>query len=171
MELSTIYFDDNILFHIFKQLSLLEMIIFSHINKTTYSKFYNVIKNSIFDYINNDYYKFYKLLNIYKYTEQEINKLGILSINNIGTITTYTGQEYYDLRYLFELVNNGFNYNDNEYKKSTSNIILLMIKAMKRCISFTRFETIMKVYNEPILYSLRRNIQIKQPKNFLLLKV
>ena len=57
------------------------------------------------------------------------------------------------------------------YKNSDKKVILIMIKAMKRCISFSRYETIMKIYNEPILYSLRRNIRVKQPQGFLLLKI
>ena len=170
MELSEFYIDDNILFIIFRKLSFIDMIRFSHVNHLTYNIFYNNNKNLIYNYINYDYKRFYALLNMYKYDVNEITKMGITSMANMETIMTDNDKIYYDLRYLFELVNKGFNYTDNNYKNSDKKVILIMIKAMKRCISFSRFETIMKIYNEPILYSLRRNINVKRPKDFLILK-
>ena len=170
MELSEFYIDDNILFIIFRKLSFIDMIRFSHVNRLTYNIFFNNNKNLIYNYINYDYKRFYALLNMYKYDVNEITKMGITSMANMETIMTDNDKIYYDLRYLFELVNKGFNYTDNNYKNSDKKVILIMIKAMKRCISFSRFETIMKIYNEPILYSLRRNINVKRPKDFLILK-
>lgn len=170
MELSEFYIDDNILFIIFRKLSFIDMIRFSHVNRLTYNIFFNNNKNLIYNYINYDYNRFYALLNMYKYDVNEITKMGITSMANMETIMTDNDKIYYDLRYLFELVNKGFNYTDNNYKNSDKKVILIMIKAMKRCISFSRFETIMKIYNEPILYSLRRNINVKRPKDFLILK-
>jgi len=170
MELSEFYIDDNILFIIFRKLSFIDMIRFSHVNHLTYNIFFNNNKNLIYNYINYDYKRFYALLNMYKYDVNEITKMGITSMENMKTIMTDNDKIYYDLRYLFELVNKGFNYTDN-YKNSDKKVILIMIKAMKRCISFSRYETIMKIYNEPILYSLRRNIRVKQPQGFLLLKI
>ena len=171
MELSEFYIDDNILFIIFRKLSFIDMIRFSHVNHLTYNIFFNNNKNLIYNYINYDYKRFYGLLNMYKYDVNEITKMGITSMANMETIMTDNDKIYYDLRYLFELVNKGFNYTDNNYKNSDKKVILIMIKAMKRCISFSRFETIMKIYNEPILYSLRRNINVKRPKDFLILKI
>lgn len=171
MELSDIYIDDNILFIIFRKLSFIDMIRFSHVNKLTYNIFYNDNKNLIHNYINYDYKRFYALLNMYKYDVDEITQIGLQSIMNMRTIMTDNNKIYYDLRYLFELVNKGFIVTTElDNTGLDKKVILIMFKAMKRCISFSRYETIMKIYNEPILYSLRRNIQIKQPKDFLFLK-
>lgn len=165
MELSNIYIDDNILFNIFRQLPLLDMVRFSHVNRLTYNIFYKLIKNKIYKI--SDYKNFYRLINMYKYNENEITKLGISSIMSIKTIISSENIKYYDLRYLFELINNGFNSKDNYYKYSDNyEVLKMMIMTIKRCISFNRFETILKVSSEPILYSLRKNINIKQPKDF-----
>lgn len=171
MELSNFYINDNILFIIFRKLSLIDMIRFSHVNKITYNIFYNSNKSLIYNYINDDYKRFYALLNMYKYEFDEISQMGLQSIMNMKTIITDNDKIYYDLRYLFELVNKGFIVTTELDNSSLDKrIILIMIKAMKRCISFNRFETIMKIYNEPILYSLRRNINVQRPKDFLFLK-
>ena len=171
MELSNFYINDNILFIIFRNLSFIDMIRFSHVNNLTYNIFYNNNKSLIYNYINDDYNRFYSLLNMYKYEVDEISQMGLQSIMNMKTIMTNNDKIYYDLRYLFELVNKGFTVT-TEFNNSSldKKVILIMIKAMKRCISFSRNETIMKIYNEPILYSLRRNINIKRPKDFMILK-
>ena len=139
MELSDIYIDDNILFIIFRKLSFIDMIRFSHVNKLTYNIFYNDNKNLIHNYINYDYKRFYALLNMYKYEFDEISQMGLQSIMNMKTIMTNNDKIYYDLRYLFELVNKGFTVT-TEFNNSSldKKVILIMFKAMKRCISFSR---------------------------------
>ena len=39
------------------------------------------------------------------------------------------------------------------------NQLKLMIKTIKKCISFNRFETMLKIRNEPILHSLQYNFK------------
>ena len=45
MELSEFYIDDNILFIIFRKLSFIDMIRFSHVNRLTYNIFFNEFPN------------------------------------------------------------------------------------------------------------------------------
>lgn len=163
MEVSGFYLDDNILFNIFSKLSLKEKIKFSHINSLTYNNYVPVIKNEIYNFINNDYSHYYLLLKIYRYNVDEINKIGLSCIRNMKVIKDIRDNKYLDLRYLFEIVIRGFFY-DN---KDDNDVLNTMIKKMTNCKVFNRFETIRRIYQEPILCSLRRDITIKQPKDYL----
>ena len=82
------------------------------INKYLYKKYNKKIHFYRLDkYLNNDYIKFYKLLNKYNYKEDKeyLEENLNLSINNINTIWKDDINGYYDLRYLFELI---YEYND-----------------------------------------------------------
>ena len=71
--------------------------------------------------------------------------------------------KYRDLRFLFEIILKGYTKKyDND-----NNVIDTIIKKMINCKDFNRFETIRRIYQEPILFSLRRDIIIKEPKDYL----
>jgi hypothetical protein len=77
--------------------------------------------------------------------------------------------KYRDLRFLFEIILKGYtkkydNDNDND---NDNNVIDTIINKMINCKLFNRFETIRRIHQEPILFSLRRDITIKQPKDYL----
>jgi hypothetical protein len=163
MDFSGFYLDDNILFNIFSKLSLKEKIKFSHINSLTYNNYVPVIKNEIYKFINNDYYHYYLLLKLYNYDNYEINKIGSYTISNMKIIKDIRDNKYRDLRFLFEIILKGYTKKyDND-----NNVIDTIINKMINCKHFNRFETIRKIYQEPILFSLRRDITIKEPKDYL----
>lgn len=163
MEFSGFYLDDNILFNIFSKLSLKEKIKFSHINSLTYNNYVPVIKNEIYKFINNDYYHYYLLLKLYNYDNYEINKIGSYTISNMKIIKDIRDNKYRDIRFLFEIILKGYTKKyDND-----NNVIDTIINKMINCKHFNRFETIRRIYQEPILFSLRKDITIKEPKDYL----
>ena len=159
--MNILYLNNDILYIIFNKLFLKSMIYFNHVNSLLYNTFSIEIKKYIYKKINTDYNLFFILLKMYNYEKNIINKMGLKIINDIKPIKTNNDKLYYDLRYLFEIINYGY-WNNNI---KDTRLYLIMI-AIKRCISFNRYETIMNIYNEPILFALRRTIKIKEPNKW-----
>ena len=150
MELNNIFISENIIHYIYEKLDKNYLINFTHINNYTYRNFKNINKYKILEFVNTDYKLFKQYINIYKYNNEEINNIGLLSAINIPEVNCII-HNYYDLRYLFESL----------YKKSIINIDLVenkvikyLIKSIQNCISFDRFETIYKINNDIALYPL-----------------
>lgn len=150
MELNKIFLSDNIIYYIYEKIDIYNLVNFSHINKYTYEKFKIYNKYKIFTFINTNYKLFKQYLNIYKYSNDEINNIGLLTAINLPEVDCSI-YNYYDLRYLFEAL----------YKKSVINLDLVeskitkyLIKLIEKSISFDRFQTIYNVNNNIALYSL-----------------
>ena len=155
MEFSDIFLPENIIFIIYNKLyNNNNNIIFSHINTYTYNTFKKINKYKIFTFTNN-YKLFRQYLNIYNYSQSDINTLGLLCSFNMNTIKSNILFNYYDLRYIFELV-----YNNCEFDKNlTDDKILHIINNIHSCKSFNKFETILNINKNFTLYSLHYNFK------------
>ena len=153
MEFNKVYLDDNLLYKIYNLLPFNDMITFSYINQYTYNNYKQKTKYKIFLFLNNDYKLFRKCLQFYKYSITELYYLGKYSINNINYVTRYDNDDihYYDLRFIFELIYNKFNYKNIPIKDE---FLIKAIKYIKKSISFNRFETIYNISKYPLLHSL-----------------
>ena len=160
MELNNIFINEGIIDIIYQLLSFDTKIIFNQLNRHTYLKYNDSIKNTVFQCINSDYHIFKRCFQRYTYSESELLELGICAIQDIQTIsdqrdpmvTFLTCNKYFDLRYLFELIYHGFDvYHNNIIKKKN---LIYIIKKIQQCISFNRFETIQNINKEPSLYPL-----------------
>ena len=157
MEFNHIFLIDNIIDIIFEGLSYYEKITFSHINKFTYHNYYSECKYLIYIHLNKDYQRFKEWMKRYTYTENELQKLGIICIRDIRSVWESPLNCYYDLRYIFELVYAGLDYHNKEIKDSIQQMnLLLIMHTIKKCISFNRFETIHKINQEVMLRPLHR---------------
>ena len=90
----------------------------------------------------------------YTYTEEEIQGIGITAVKGVGSVWDGGNCGYYDLRYLFELIYRGLNIDEDIIQNTKYSNLPIIMKKIKQCISFTRSETIHKVNNEVMLYSL-----------------
>ena len=156
MELNNIFINENIIDIIYQLLSFDTKIIFNQLNRHTYLKYNLIIKNTVYQSINSDYYIFKRCFQRYTYSESELLELGICAIKDIQTIKgdIYL-QEYMDLRYLFELIYRGFDIHHKDIINERKNLTYI-IKKIKSCISFNRFETIRNINKEPSLYPLHK---------------
>ena len=157
MEFNTLFFTDDIINIIFEKLPCHDKITFSHMNQYTYRKYYNKCKYLLFDHHNKDYQLFKEWIKIYTYTESELQVIGLVCIRNIRPVWCSSLNCYYDLRYIFELIYAGLDYENKELKKHIQQMNLLIIMTtIKKCISFNRFETIHKINQEVMLRPLHR---------------
>ena len=87
-------------------------------NKNCYKLNDNIQKYKLIFYLNNDYEDFYKYLNEYNYENdiKFINKV-IETFINIPRIKPTSIIEMYDLRFIFELLYNGYCPMKDEIKK------------------------------------------------------
>ena len=67
-----IYINEHLLDNIFDNLEIDDQIIFTHINKYTYTRYMYSVKSLVYQYINNDYNIFYTCICRYKYTDIEL---------------------------------------------------------------------------------------------------
>ena len=147
-----------------KKIVLINKYLYKKYNKKIY--FYRLDK-----YLNNNYIKFYKLLNKYNYNEDKkyLEKILNLSVKNINTVWRNDNNGYYDLRYLFELIykyleiinylklNGTYNHNNHIIVKIINTIIL--------CIKSTRKETLNEINNNSWLLSLKNDFNPNSTKN------
>lgn len=113
------YLNNDILSEILLNIeNLQDKINFCKINKEFYKIHYkNIVKYKIKNFIYKDYYNFYKFLNLYTYSENEIINLikYTLKYLNFYIIWKSYGCGTYDLRFIFELMCK-IKHNDNLYK-------------------------------------------------------
>ena len=157
MEFHTIFLTDELITLIYENLSYHDKISFSHINQYSYQNYSNAVRYLAFDLINKDYKLFKEWMHRYRYTNDEIKELGIKSILGVRPVWGSIMCGYYDLRYIFELIYAGLDFYDVEVKENIKQLNLFTImKKIKQCISFNRFETIHNINNEVMLRSLHR---------------
>ena len=157
MDFDTIFLTDGLITLIYENLSYHDKINFSHINHYSYQNYSNTVKYLAFEFINKDYKLFKEWMNRYKYTNDEIKQLGIKSILGVRPVWGSIMCGYSDLRYIFELIYTGLDFYDDEVKGNIKQLNLFMImKKIKQCISFNRFETIHNINNEVMLRPLHR---------------
>ena len=157
MEFNSLFFTNDIINIIFEGLSHHDKITFSHINQYTYHNYHNKCKYLLFDHLNKDYKCFKEWMKRYTYTENELQEIGIVCISDIGTVWESPLTCYYDIRYIFELIYAGLDYNNKEIKDRIQHLnLFLIMTTIKKCISFNRFETIHKINQEVMLRPLHR---------------
>ena len=157
MEFNSLFFTNDIINIIFEGLSHHDKITFSHINHYTYHNYHNKCKYLLFDHLNKDYKCFKEWMKRYTYTENELQEIGIVCISDIGAVWESPLYCYYDLRYIFELIYAGLDYNNKEIKDRIQHLnLFLIMTTIKKCISFNRFETIHKINQEVMLRPLHR---------------
>lgn len=153
MEINDIYLDENILFNIIQNLNLNDKIMFCKSNKKIYELFYTDIKYGIYDSLN-DYKLYREFMRRFKYDKYHLECIGILVLENMGTISINYNQ-YYDLRFIYECILQNLDTNNKNIKKSIKNDnIKLILSVLNSCKSFNHFETQLKVNMEPCLISI-----------------
>lgn len=159
MELNDIYLDENIIYNIIQNLNLNDKMMFCKSNKKIYELFYKDIKYDIYDTIN-DYKLYREFMRRFKYDKYHLECIGILVLENIGTIWI-NYNEYYDLRFIYECILQNLDTNDKSIKNSIkNNNIELLLSVLHNCKSLNNFETQVKVNMEPCLISIHSNLII-----------
>ena len=155
MDINNIYITDHIIKNIIDILDLEDKISFTTCNKSIYEKYYDNIKVDIYKYINNDYKYFKRCINTFKYDILTIKTLGLLAIINPNVVWGGYKTKYYDLRYIFELMMKNLDINDIDIVNVNTSInIRFILNTLKRCIGINRYETKVKIQNEPCLRTL-----------------
>ena len=83
MELGGIYIYDDIFDNIFSKLCFMDKIKLSYVNNYLYNRYHYKIKDTIFKYIHNSYEYFYECIRRFNYSIHELEKLRVMSINDI----------------------------------------------------------------------------------------
>jgi len=160
MELNDIYLDENILYDIIKNLNLNDKMIFCKCNKKLYELFYKDIKYGIYNTIN-DYKLYRQFMRRFKYDKSNILNIGILVLENMGTIWDEKYNEYYDLRFIYECILQNLDINNIKIKNSIkNNNIRYLLSVLNNCKSFNRFETQVNIDRVPCLTSIHSNFYI-----------
>ena len=154
MDISHSFITEDIFDILFQNLSYEDKINFSQINAFTYNTYYHRIRSTIHNSLLTDYRLFKMCFQRFTYREEEIQRMGVTAVKGIGTVWDISERGYYDLRFLFELIYRGLNIDEDIIQNTKYSNLPIIMKKIKQCISFTRSETIHKVNNEVMLYSL-----------------
>mgnify|MGYP001126668901 CR=1 FL=1 len=124
MELCDFYISDDIINIIYNNLYIIDKINFTIVNKYMLTNYYNKTQMYHLDFfLNNDYIKFYNLLNKYDYEKEDLGYLKKVCIESVECIREMRLEHLEiisDLRYIFELL---FNFNIiNDYLVKECNI-------------------------------------------------
>jgi hypothetical protein len=172
MNVGDSYISGEITDKFFYLLSFHDMVNITKCCKESFQRYKDIVRGLAFQYINSDYVLFYECLRRFRYTNEEQKRLMKLSMNVLSIQTT--SGSFMDLRFIFEIcyyckkfLYKGIyknSYDSQVIKMQYGNIIYekdyilqLMIKEICKCISFNRFETLINIEREMILFSLKRN--------------
>lgn len=157
MDIQNIYINNDIIFHIFKNLSYHSKINFSQTNNYMYDNYYENIKYDIYFFLHTNYRLYKCCINRFKYDKLEIKILGMAAISKPNIIIMSEKIKYYDLRYIFELMMNDLDINDSDIINANQSINMrFILNRIKSCKSFNRFETKNNIQWEPSLRSLHK---------------
>ena len=154
MEVNSFFITEDLFDLIFLILPYEDKINFSQITQFTYNTYYHGIRYTIYKSVNNDYQLFKRCFQRFAYTEEEIQEIGVTAVKGVNSVWDISERGYYDLRYLFELIYRGLNIDKEIIQNTKYSNLQIIMKKIKQCLSFTRSETIHKVNNEVMLYSL-----------------
>lgn len=155
MEFNRVFIDNDIISKIYEYLDSRSKVRFTHICSNTYNNYSMLARREILNVINKDYDIFFEFIRRYKYTVDELNEIGLIGVKTINIIWGSSLKGYYDLRYLFEIIYKGMDIKNEEIVKNIKDErILLMIKEIYNCKSFSRYETQLNVNKKPLLTSL-----------------
>ena len=134
-------------------------------NKTCYKLNNNIQKYKLIFYLNNDYENFYKYLNEYNYENEIrfINKIIGRTFINIPRIKPTRIIEMYDLRFIFELLYNGYCPTKDEIKRLNIHFYIHFYSKIKDSIILNnRKLTIDNIEKDAYLFSLKQEPKIKE---------
>ena len=156
MELSNIFIQDDLINVIYDKLYLRSKLSFCKTNNYLFNNYHKKLKNEIFKIINTKYTLFRLLLKYIYYTDFEKIMIMEQSINNINIFNCLPNKNSYDLRYIFELIMNEFNY----FKlNKIPDKIKIFINRLIYCKNLDRSQTIWRIQDENILYTLHRTFK------------
>ena len=156
MELNHVYLPKEIIDVCLKYLYLKSKIVFTQCNKylyENYNKEYH--KYKIYNSINNDYISFYKLLQRYKYTNNEYNDFLRISLKDTPIIGRALG--FYDMRFIFELmfINQDHSIDTEEICLLNSHFFIHFYERLLNCICHDRNKTKENINHSQYLHSLK----------------
>lgn len=164
MEFNGVFLSDDIISNIYDSLDVRSMINFTHTSGYPYKTFKKNTRSQIYKTINTDYNLFFELIRRYKYSIDELNKMGVIGVKNTNIIwADHSIRGYYDLRFLLEIIYKGMDIKNEEIINNVKDErMLLMIKEIYNCKSFNKYETMLNINKKPLLTSLHVTFS---PKN------
>ena len=99
MELNSIFFESGIIDIIFDKLNYNDKNMFLYTNKYTYQTYHKKIKYMVYDFVNQDYSRFKRLMKRYTYTKNELKELGIRCIIKTRALSKKNHIRYYRIRF------------------------------------------------------------------------
>ena len=161
---------EDILIEIFNSCDIKDKIKLCEVNKNFYELLNPKIKKyKLITFLNKDYLQFYKFLNEYEYLEgskdiEYIGKLIVKSFMNIPTVWASHICGMYDLRFVFELMYNGYDIETDDIKIYNLHFFIHFYSRIKKCIGDTRGGTLYNIDKCPYLFSLRKNPKFTKTK-------
>jgi len=156
MELSNVFVNDDILYHIYDQLSIQSKLSFSKTNRYLFDNYHKTCKQEIFKHINENYSNFRLLLHYLSYSESEKQNILQQSVDTIQKVEVLPNLYRYDLRFLFELMMKHYTI----FKaKHIPDALVPYLHRLLYCKSFDRSQTLWRVHDEFTLYTLHQSFQ------------
>lgn len=164
-----IFDNKDILEIIYNNLPIKERLKFIRTNKFFYNNFKKETrKYKLKLYLNKDYEKFYHTLKDNKYEDyyekiyiNEIITKCFMCIPNVWASHTCG---MYDLRFIFELIFNGYD-PEKEVREYNIHFHIHFYERIKDCLSETRNETLEKIEKDSYLFSLKKNPKFRTDRN------
>lgn len=159
----------DILYNIYINLPIRERIKFIKTNKFLYENFKKEIqKYKLKSYANKDYVNFYYTLkdNTYEdyYEKIYMNEIVARCFMCIPSIWASHTCGMYDLRFIFELIFNGYD-PEKEVKRYNVHFHIHFYERIKDCLSDSREETLAKIKTDSYLFSLKKKPKFRTDRN------
>tara|TARA_Y100001958_G_C21171863_1_gene503484 strand:- start:154 stop:693 length:540 start_codon:yes stop_codon:yes gene_type:complete len=133
-----------------------------------------LIKYKLFYYLNNDYLNFYNLLKNENYSSDEyfMNRIILKAFMKIPILEVSKVCSMYDLRFIFELMFNGYGINSEEIKLiSKPHFYVHFYNVILNCLNDSREKTLKNISNSKFLFSLQKHPKfsesIRSKKDFI----
>ena len=109
-------------------------------------------------YVNQDYLNFYEILHKNNYTRDRnyIEKIIVKAFMNIPTIR-YKVVDFYDLRYVFELMFLGYGLQSEDIKLYNIHFYIHFYDKIKKCLKFNREDTLNEIEKSSYLFTLKQS--------------
>ena len=113
-------------------------------------------KYKIFLFINKDYLNFYKVLHENNYSDEYMNLIVVKAFMNIPTVR-YKVVDFYDLRYVFELMFLGYGLHSNNIKLYNIHFYIHFYHKIKKCLKENREDTLYEIEKSSYLFTLKQS--------------
>ena len=173
MELGDFYISDDIINIIYNNLYIIDKINFTIVNKYMFTNYYNKTQMYHLDFfLNNDYIKFYNLLNKYDYEKVDIPYLekicfeSIKFLNSDKYVYLNNTQGFGDYRFIFELLYKYDIINKYMIKQYSPHFYKHFYSFIEKSIvKNDRNKTIENINNSDMIFSLKRKFKPFSKKN------